>query len=194
MLTEEKFAAERSKVMKAANQGIDSNIPLAAVQKKYLKNLLLYAMMSATANETVSNRNFIKLVNRLFKRYLKQIILKNGDDGDDDDDDVEEGLNVDLNKILADEALLSLEELQAILTPGNIVAQIKANTNGMTQRQILDKLLALRDMKANHRETPEEAREREQRQKEYELQKKRERAMEMANMMERVNVRGDYSR
>ncbi len=191
MLTEEKFAAERSKVMKAANQGIDSNIPLAAVQKKYLKNLLLYAMMSATANETVSNRNFIKLVNRLFKRYLKQIILKNGDD---DDDDVEEGLNVDLNKILADEALLSLEELQAILTPGNIVSQIKANTNGMTQRQILDKLLALRDMKANHRETPEEAREREQRQKEYELQKKRERAMEMANMMERVNVRGDYSR
>lgn len=191
MLTEEKFAAERSKVMKAANQGIDSNIPLAAVQKKYLKNLLLYAMMSATANETVSNRNFIKLVNRLFKEYLKQIILKNGDD---DDDDVEEGLNVDLNKILADEALLSLEELQAILTPGNIVSQIKANTNGMTQRQILDKLLALRDMKANHRETPEEAREREQRQKEYELQKKRERAMEMANMMERVNVRGDYSR
>ena len=186
MVTEEKFAAERSKVMHAANHGIDSNIPLAAVQKKYLKNLLLYAMMSATANETVSNRNFIKLVNRLFKRYLKQIILKNGDD---DDDDVEEGLHVDLNKILANEELLDLQELGAILTPGNIVALIKNNTNGMSQRQILNKLLALRDMKANHRETPEEAREREERQKEYELQKKRQRMMEMVN----TNTR-DFSR
>lgn len=186
MVTEEKFAAERSKVMHAANHGIDSNIPLAAVQKKYLKNLLLYAMMSATANEAVSNRNFIKLVNRLFKRYLKQIILKNGDD---DDDDVEEGLHVDLNKILANEELLDLQELGAILTPGNIVALIKNNTNGMSQRQILNKLLALRDMKANHRETPEEAREREERQKEYELQKKRQRMMEMVN----TNTR-DFSR
>lgn len=185
MDTEEKFAAERAKVMKAASSGIDSNIPLATVQKKYLKNLLLYAMMSATANETVSNRNFIKLVNRLFKRYLKQIILKNGDD---DDDDVEEGLNVDLNQILANEDLLDLQELEAILTPGNIVAQIKSSTQGMSQRQILNKLLALRDMKANHRETPEEAREREKRQKEYELQKKRQRMMEM------VNTRDDYSR
>lgn len=185
MDTEEKFAAERAKVMKAASNGIDSNIPLATVQKKYLKNLLLYAMMSATANETVSNRNFIKLVNRLFKRYLKQIILKNGDD---DDDDVEEGLNVDLNQILANEDLLDLQELEAILTPGNIVAQIKSSTQGMSQRQILNKLLALRDMKANHRETPEEAREREKRQKEYELQKKRQRMMEM------VNTRDDYSR
>ena len=185
MSMEEKFAAERSEVLKAAHKGIDSNIPLAAVQKKYLKNLLFYAMMSASSNETVTNRNFIKLVNRLFKKYLKQIILKNGDD---DDDDVEEGLLVDLNKILADENLLDLQELSDILTPGNIIAQIKANTNGLTQRQILNKLLALRDMKTNHRETPEEARKREQRQKEYELQKKRQRMMEM------VNTRGDYSR
>lgn len=170
----EKFEKERNAVLASAQKGIASNIPLAAVQKKYLKNLLLYSLMSASHNETVSNRNFIKLVNRLFKHYLAQIIVKNGDD---DDDDVEDGLDVDLNVIMADEQALNLEELAAILTPANIVSIIKSNTNGMSQRQILNRLLALRDAKANHRETPEEAREREQRQKEYELQRTRERMM-----------------
>lgn len=170
----EKFEKERNAVLTSAHKGINSNIPLAAVQKKYLKNLLLYSLMSASQNETVSNRNFIKLVNRLFKHYLAQIIVRNSDD---DDDDVEEGLDVDLNMIMADEQVLNLEELAAILTPANIVSIIKSNTNGMSQRQILNRLLALRDAKANHRETPEEAREREQRQKEYELQRTRERMM-----------------
>lgn len=174
----EKFYKERNLVLARARGGIESNIPLASVQKKYLKNLLLYSLMSASRNETVTEKNFIKLVNRLFKKYLVQIILKNADDDDDDDETVSEGLNVELNKIIANGELLDINALSEVLTPANVIAIIKANTNGLTQRQILNRLLSLREAKANHRETPEEARQREQRQKEYEMQRQRERMME----------------
>lgn len=176
MMTEEKFSKEREQVLRAARQGIASNIPLAGVQKKYLKNLLLFALMNASGNETVTNRNFIKLVNKLFKKFLIQIIKKAEDD--DDDETFEEALDVELNRIVANKEMLDLQMLQSILTPSNIIANIKMNIDGLSQRQVLNKLLSLRDAFVNHRETPEEAREREQRQKEYELQKKRERVLE----------------
>lgn len=176
MMTEEKFSKEREQVLRAARQGISSNIPLAGVQKKYLKNLLLFALMNASGNETVTNRNFIKLVNKLFKKFLIQIIKKAEDD--DDDEMFEEALDVELNRIVANKEMLDLQTLQSILTPSNIIANIKMNIDGLSQRQVLNKLLSLRDAFVNHRETPEETREREQRQKEYELQKKRERVLE----------------
>lgn len=176
MMTEEKFSKEREQVLRAARQGISSNIPLAGVQKKYLKNLLLFALMNASGNETDTNRNFIKLVNKLFKKFLIQIIKKAEDD--DDDETFEEALDVELNRIVANKEMLDLQTLQSILTPSNIIANIKMNIDGLSQRQVLNKLLSLRDAFVNHRETPEEAREREQRQKEYELQKKRERILE----------------
>lgn len=176
MMTEEKFSKEREQVLRVARQGISSNIPLAGVQKKYLKNLLLFALMNASGNETVTNRNFIKLVNKLFKKFLIQIIKKAEDD--DDDETFEEALDVELNRIVANKEMLDLQTLQSILTPSNIIANIKMNIDGLSQRQVLNKLLSLRDAFVNHRETPEEAREREQRQKEYELQKKRERVLE----------------
>ena len=184
-MTEEKFSKEREQVLRAARQGISSNIPLAGVQKKYLKNLLLFALMNASGNETVTNRNFIKLVNKLFKKSWLFIIwwsticsiIKKAED-DDDDETFEEALDVELNRIVANKEMLDLQTLQSILTPSNIIANIKMNIDGLSQRQVLNKLLSLRDAFVNHRETPEEAREREQRQKEYELQKKRERVLE----------------
>lgn len=179
MIEEDKFAREKRQVMEAARKGISSNIPLQAVQKKYLKNLLLFSMMNASGNETVTRRNFVKLVNRLFKKFLTKLVVHNSDT---DEDDVDEGLEVELNQILANEQRLNLQELQALLTPEKIVAVIKAHTKGITQQQILNHLLSLRDLKANHRETPEEQREREKREKEYELQRKMERAMEMMNV------------
>lgn len=175
VMYDEKFEKERQKIIEIARKGIYSNIPLAGVQKKYLKNLLLFALMNASVNKTVTNRNFVTLVNKLYKRLLVKIVT---DNSDDDEDDVDEGLDIELNNIIANESLLNLEELQALLTPGNIVSAIKESSNGANKRQILDRLLALRDAKANHRETPEEAREREQRQKEYELQRQRERMMQ----------------
>lgn len=155
MMTEEKFSKEREQVLRAARQGISSNIPLAGVQKKYLKNLLLFALMNASGNETVTNRNFIKLVNKLFKKFLIQIIKKAEDD--DDDEMFEEALDVELNRIVANKEMLDLQTLQSILTPSNIIANIKMNIDGLSQRQVLNKLLSLRDAFVNHRETPEEA-------------------------------------
>lgn len=185
MNDQDKFAREKRLVMEAARKGISSNIPLEKVQKKYLKNLLYFSMMNAAGNETVTQRNFIKLVNRLFKKYLVKLVVHNSDT---DDDDAEEGLEVELNNILANEQRLNLQELQALMTPANIVALIKNHTKGVSQRQILNHLLSLRDLKTNHRETPEEQREREERQKEYELQRKMQRAMEM------INIRNSHER
>lgn len=175
-----KFAKEREQVLKAAKQGIKGNIKLSPAQKKYVKNLLLFALMNASGNETVTNRNFIKLVNKLFKGFLVKIIKESLDD--DDDTDVDEALEVELNKIIADKALLNLAELEEVLTPANIAAFLKANTKGMSQAQILKKLMALRDAKINHRETPQEQKEREQRQKEYELQRQRQNMMEVRTL------------
>ncbi|MBE6458570.1 MAG: hypothetical protein IJW72_06340 [Alphaproteobacteria bacterium] len=171
---ETKFAKEREKILQEISKGIDSNIPLSAVQNKYVKNLLLFALMNASVNETVTNKNFLKLVNRMFKGYLLKIIKQILDD---DDGDFDEALNVDLNKIQADKKVINVEKLANDLSPTQIITFIKNNTNGMTQKQLLKKMLTLRDMKINHRETPEEQREREQRQKEYELTRKRERMM-----------------
>lgn len=128
MMMEEKFSKEREQVLRAARQGISSNIPLAGVQKKYLKNLLLFALMNASGNETVTNRNFIKLVNKLFKKFLIQIIKKAEDD--DDDETFEEALDVELNRIVANKEMLDLQTLQSILTPSNIIANIKMNIDG----------------------------------------------------------------
>lgn len=187
MNDQDKFAREKRLAMEAARKGISSNIPLKNVQKKYLKNLLYFSMMNAAGNETVTQRNFIRLVNRLFKKYLVKLVVHNSDT---DDDDAEEGLEVELNNILANEQRLNLQELQTLMTPENIIALIKNHTKGVSQRQILNHLLSLRDLKTNHRETPEEQREREERQKEYELQRKMQRAMEMMN----VHIRDGHSR
>lgn len=168
-----RFPKEREKVLKAAHKGIDSNIPFSKLQNKYVKNLLLFALMNASSNETVTSRNFLKLVSRMFKGYLLKIIKQILDD----DGEFDEALDVDLNKVQADKKIIDIETLAKELSPAQIVAFIKANTNGMTQKQLLKKMLTLRDMKVNHRETPEEQREREQRQKEYELARKRERMM-----------------
>lgn len=177
-----RFPKERSKVLKAAGSGIESNIPLSALQNKYVKNLLLFALMNASVNETVTGRNFLKLVNKNFKGYLLKIIRQILDD---DDGEFDEALDVELNKVLADKRIIDIEKLAKELTPAQIVDFIKANTNGMSQKQLLKKMLTLRDMKVNHRETPEEQREREQRQKEYELARKRERMMNMTMVRDR---------
>lgn len=177
----EKFKKERDTVLKAARKGITGNLSLSPAQKKYIKHLLLFALMNASGNETVTNRNFITLVNKLFKGFLIKIIKEALDD---DDGDIDEALEVELNKILADEQKLALKDLEAVLTPGNIICFLKNNTKGISQKQILDRLLALREAKANYRETPQEQRKREQRQKEYELQKQRQRMME-ANVLTR---------
>ena len=183
----DKFSKERDQVLKAARQGIKGNIPLSGAQKKYVKNLLLFALMNASGNETVTNRNFIKLVNKLFKGFLVKIIKESLED--DDDSDFEEALEVELNKIMADKNLLNLKGLEEILTPDNINSFMKNNTKGLSQKQILNRLLALREAKANYRETPQEQREREKRKKEYELQQQRQRMMEG-----QVLTRGSHER
>ena len=44
----EKFKKERDTVLKAARKGINGNLKLNRQQKKYVKNLLLFALMNAS--------------------------------------------------------------------------------------------------------------------------------------------------
>ena len=169
-----KFKKERSLVLEAAKCGITGNIKLSSRQKKYVKNLLLFALMNASNNETVTNKNFIKLVNKLFKGFLLKIIKQSLDD--DDDEDWDEAIEVELNRIMADKALL--KNMEEVLTPENIQSFLKNSTNGISQKDLVKRLMALREAKANYRETPKERAKRERNIKEYELAKVRQRMME----------------
>ena len=175
------FQKERAEVLNAVKKGITGNMKLSKKQKKYVKNLLLFALMNASANQRVTNANFIKLVNKTFKGFLLKILKDSLDD--DDDEDWDSALEVELNNIIASESLLKNTDLQEIFTPEKIVDLLKSATNGISQKDLIKRLMALREAKANYRETPTEQRKRERNQREYELARTRQR------MMQRENVR-----
>ncbi|MBE6467222.1 MAG: hypothetical protein E7004_01330 [Alphaproteobacteria bacterium] len=172
----EKFEKERQFVLDLAKQGIDINLNLNSKQRKYIKNLLLFALMNASSNTTVTDRNFIKLVNTLFKTYLVKIIKESLDD--DDDEDWEAAISVELNKIIASDNLKALADMQEIFTPSQIFSFLKKYTKGVSQRDLIEKMRALREAKSNYRETPEETKKRERNQREYSLMLERQRLME----------------
>jgi len=179
------FEKERKEVLKAAKEGIRGNLNLSASQKRYVKNLLLFALMKASANGTVTPRNFLKLVNKLFKDSLLKIIGIN----DDDDDDWDDAFAVELNEIIASDEMLKNVDFEALLTPENIMVFLKDATKGVSQKDLIKRLMALRDAKINHRETPEEQKERQNRQREYELTRQRQRMMSMER-----GARGSHER
>lgn len=169
------FEEERKEVLAAAKDGIRGNIKLSGRQKRYVKNLLLFALMRASNNGTVTPRNFLKLVNKLFKEFLLKIIAE----GDDEDGDWEEALNVELNNIIASDKMLSQIDFEQLLSPENITIFLKGATNGVSQKDLIKRLISMRDLKTNYRETPEEEKERKHRRKEYELMQQRMRTMAM---------------
>lgn len=166
------FEKERAEVLKAAKDGIRGNLKLSGTQKRYVKNLLLFALMRASANGTVTPRNFLKLVNKLFKESLLKIITD-----DDDDDDWDEALEVELNEIMASDEMLKSIDFENLLTPENIASFLKSSTNGVSQKDLIKRLMALRDAKENYRETPEERKERARRKKQHEMLQQQARAM-----------------
>ena len=170
-----KFEKERQFVLDLAKQGIDINLNLNPKQKKYIKNLLLFALMNASSNESVTDENFIKLVNKLFKTYLVKILK---DAIDDDDEDWETAISVEINKIIANDNLKKLAELQEVFTPSQIFSFLKKYTSGISQKDLLKQLKALREAKNNYRETPAEAKKREKSRQEYALAMERQRMME----------------
>lgn len=171
----EKFEKERAEVLKTIRHGIVDNMKLSSSQKKYVKNLLLFALMNASTNDTVTNRNFIRLVNKLFKGFLLKLLKSSMDDDDEDWDD---DLEVELNKIMASDALLKAADFQIVFSPEKIFSFLKQTTNGISQKDLIKRLTALRDAKANYRETPKEREKRERNRREYELARSRQRMME----------------
>ena len=117
-----KFEQERQFVLDIAKQGIDINLKLNSKQKKYIKNLLLFALMNASSDKSIKNEDFTKTVNELFKTYLVKILKESFDD---DDEDWESTISVELNKIIAKDNLKKLAELQEVFTPIQIFSFLK---------------------------------------------------------------------
>ena len=134
------FEKERQFVLDLAKQGIDININLSSTQKRYIKNLLLFALMNASSKAKAADEDFIKLVNKLFKMYLVKILQDSTDD--DDDEDWEAAISVELNKIIANDNLKKLAELQDVFTPSMIFSFLKKYTNNVSQIDLLKKLRA----------------------------------------------------
>ncbi len=179
---QDRFEEERQEVLRLAKHGIETNIPLKPAQKKYLKNLLLFSLMRASNNQTVTKPNFINLVKKLFKKYVVKIVhgsVKKMPNHNplEDEEFYDENLEVEINNIIANEQLLDLQLIQQSLTPQNIIGQIRQLSDGLQTQQVIKRIMTLREINSNHRETPDEARMREKRQREYQRQRQNQRVM-----------------
>ncbi len=171
-----KFEEERREILVMVKSGIQTNIPMKKTQKRYLKNLLLFSLMRASKNPTVTKPNFMKLVAKQFKKYIVKIIhgsVKNMPNHNpyEDEDFYDENLDVEINRVIANEQFLNLNLIQQSLTPKNIIGQIRTLAEGLSAQEVIKRITALREINSNQRETPDEERKRQQRIRDYERQR-----------------------
>lgn len=171
-----KFEEERREILAMVKGGIQTNIPMKKTQKRYLKNLLLFSLMRASKNPTVTKPNFMKLVAKQFKKYIVKIIhgsIKNmpNHNPNEDEDFYDENLDVEINRVIANEQFLNMSLIQQSLTPKNIIGQIRTLADGLSAQEVIQRITALKEINSNHRETPEEERKRQQRIRDYERQR-----------------------
>lgn len=174
-----KFEEERREILAMVKGGIQTNIPLKKTQKRYLKNLLLFSLMRASKNPTVTKPNFMKLVAKQFKKYIVKIIhgsVKNMPNHNPNEDEYfyDENLDVEINRVIANEQFLNMQLIQQSLTPKNIIGQIRTLADGLSAQEVIKRITALREINSNQRETPDEERKRQQRIRDYERQRQRQ--------------------
>ncbi len=165
------FENEKNNILSLIKEGINCNFELFSKQKQSVKKLLFFALMNAANNKTVTKSNFQKLVSKIFKSYLIKLIKDALDDDDWDDD-----LLVEINKIIASEKLLKKTDLNKVFTPEKVQNLLKKKTSGKSVNEMVKLISSLRDLKTNHRETPDEFKKRERNQRIYVAQRTRERA------------------
>lgn len=185
-MTEEAFAEGRNKIEEEKRQliaeaktGIKTNIPLKPVQKKYLKNMLLFSIMRASADEKYPG-NLKSKASALFKKMLISILIakkmiKDGysdEDEENDEDFFNENILISMNNI---ELSPKVEKVSFMrwLTPKNIMLQIRFIIMGFTSRDVVKRLKSIKNANTNHRETPEEILERKRRGRALTVEKKR---------------------
>ena len=174
---EDKLEKEKDFLLEQIKGGMITNFPINKIQNKYLKKLLYFAIMRAANNNRVAPSKFGRLVNKIFKRFVVKII-KTALPDDYDEEFLEDNLLVELNKILASQELMKSSEFIQEISPLNILGLIKKESENMSAQEMINRVLALRDLKANHRETPEEEKERKERARNLE----RARARELENI------------
>ena len=186
---EEEILKIKEDLLNKSKNGIVTNFKITPTQNKYLKNLLLFAIMRASKNDKISPKNYKRLIDKIFKKFLIKIINISSETDDDDDDYYEENLVINFNKILASQELLSSKTLIANISPANILSLIRKESKNLSAQDILNKILSLRDIGQNHRETPEEEKERTEReltrQRNLELQNGRQHTRELVDQRAR---------
>ena len=66
--------AIKEELLENIKSGMVTNFQINKIQNKYLKQLLLYAIMRASKNDRVAPKNFAKLINKIFKKFIIRII------------------------------------------------------------------------------------------------------------------------
>lgn len=162
----------RKRLIAKAKDGIDSNIPLRKDQKKYLKNMLLFAILRTSRD---SKGDLSKKANKAFKKLFVRLVYTQNLNEEDQEDEAffEQNLNISFNHIQANHNKLDLKKLSNWLSPKNIMTQILNATGTLTNKQKLDRLAAKKDAKANHRETPQEILERKRRERTMDLNREK---------------------
>lgn len=148
--------AEKKKLLIAeVNKGISSNIPLRKEQKKYLKNMLLFVILRTSKSKSANPRNLQKIVNKAFKKLFVRMIFSqsNEEELEEDEEFYEHNFIVNLNNIQANGNKMNLNKISSWILPKNIMFSLRDAVSGLLTKQ---SLAAKKEVKVNHRETPEE--------------------------------------
>lgn len=199
----DKFEEEKKALISEAKKGIESNIPMHKIQKKYLKNLLLFSIMSAAKNPAKTSGGLRNAVNNLFKSlfitsiHSKKIIDDDEEEGDGEYLDTErffyQNLNISMNNIQANPNTVDTRKLAKLISPKNIMRQIKYMIMGFTSPEIIKRIKAMKALKTNHRETPQEMIERMRRTRAYEQTRKKGLSLQVEQTRQNTYVR-DFQR
>lgn len=159
----DELTEKKDQLIKAANKGISSNIPLRRDQKKYLKNMLLFVILKTSASKAADAGNLSKVVNKAFKKMFVKLLVDQEEleaDEDWDEEDCEDfydrNIIVEFTHILANDKDLDVSKISKWLSPKNIMGQLRKVSFML--------MFGRKEEKENHRETLEE----------YKLRKKRE--------------------
>lgn len=185
----DELAEKKKMLIEEVNKGINSNIPLRKEQKKYLKNMLLFVILRTSKSKSANPLNLQKIVNRAFKKLFVRMIFNQSseEDLDEDEEFYDHNFIVNLNNIQANDNKMNLNKISSWISPKNIMTSLKEAVSGLLSKKAL---AARKEVKVNHRETPEEilARKRMARAMTAERQKliMQEQSREFENQMENM--------
>ena len=151
--------------------------------------MLLFVILRTSKSKSANPLNLQKIVNKAFKKLFVRMIFtqSNEEEQEEDEDFYAHNFIVNLNNIQANNNKMNLNKISSWISPKNIMSSLRDAVSGLLNKQ---SLAARKEVKINHRETPEEilARKRMTRAMTAERQKliMREQSRDFENQMENM--------